>query len=109
MIMSAQDARDPEDHERCLRAEGRGVTVSGAPAEPSGAIYDAFTVWRQRMSRPSAAAPFAEEIESVLFASAPWSAEQARRFGAAVADLRRGSGGAGCLAAAQPGSSPSSS
>lgn len=53
------------------------------------AIYRALLVWRQRIANASAAAPFVEETESVLFAGAPWSHEQARHLAARLESVRR--------------------
>ncbi|HTE35169.1 MAG TPA: hypothetical protein VK630_01375, partial [Reyranella sp.] len=44
------------------------------------AIYRAFTVWRQRTSHRDDLAPFAEELESVLYAGAAWPAGHGRAF-----------------------------
>lgn len=56
--------------------------------DPQG-IYRAFAVWRRRAACAVRLGPFAEEIESVLFASTPWSTAGAQAFGARLATLRR--------------------
>ncbi len=45
-------------------------------------IYRAFTLWRQRIDDPARFGSFAEEIESAIFASYPWTIQQSHDFGA---------------------------
>ena len=43
-------------------------------------VYRTFSVWRRRTDRAAAVVPFAEEINSVVFASAVWSPAKSRAF-----------------------------
>jgi hypothetical protein len=52
-------------------------------------VYRAFSVWRPRSYRAAAAVPFAEEIDSVVFASAAWSPERSRAFAQGLEAVRR--------------------
>jgi hypothetical protein len=52
-------------------------------------VYRAFSVWRWRTDRATAVVPFAEEIESVLFASAAWSPARSRAFAQGLEAVRR--------------------
>jgi len=52
-------------------------------------VYRTFTVWRQRSDRATALSSFAEEIESTVFAAAPWSQAQAQSFSERLALARR--------------------
>ena len=52
-------------------------------------VYRAFSVWRRRTDRATAVGPFAEEIESVVFASAAWSLARSRAFGQGIEAVRR--------------------
>lgn len=54
-------------------------------------VYRAFTVWRRRTDHAVQLGSFAEEIESVVFATAPWSSERAQDFAARLAALRHSS------------------
>lgn len=45
------------------------------------AIYRAFTTWRQRSDDAAKFGSFAEEIESAIFASRPWTRQQSQSFG----------------------------
>ena len=53
------------------------------------AIYRAFTLWRQRIDDPARFDSFAEEIESAVFASRPWTLQQSHDFGVRLAARRR--------------------
>lgn len=55
----------------------------------AGDVYRAFSVWRQRTDRPAAVGRFAEEIESVLFASAAWSPARSDAFAKGLEAVRR--------------------
>jgi hypothetical protein len=70
------------------------------------AVYRAFVAWRQRFSRPAALSTLAEEIESVLFAGAPWSHETARAFAQQSSAVRREIGQVGPLLSALPPLNP---
>ena len=53
------------------------------------AIYRALVIWRSRTADPAAVGPFAEAIEAVLFAAAPWSQEKAHDLAAQLESIRR--------------------
>ena len=52
-------------------------------------VYRAFSVWRRRTDRSAAVASFAEDIESVVFASADWSPARSRAFVQGLEAVRR--------------------
>ncbi|CAN5499138.1 BatD family protein [soil metagenome] len=76
-IRAWHDAR----HARWLASESKAFDdlAHGCGHDDVRAIYRAFTVWRQRSPRRDLA-PFAEELESVLFAGAAWPAGRGRSF-----------------------------
>jgi len=53
------------------------------------AIYRAFTLWRQRIDDPARFGSFAEEIESAVFASRPWTPQQSHDFSVRLEARRR--------------------
>jgi len=65
-------------------------------------VYRAFSVWRWRIDRATAVVPFAEEIESVLFASAAWSPARSRAFAQGLEAVRRAEHGAPAAAVLPP-------
>ena len=65
-------------------------------------VYRAFTAWRRHTDRAALLAPFAEEIESVLFASASWSRAEAQSFAERLGDIRRPPGRASAANALPP-------
>ena len=65
-------------------------------------VYRAFSVWRWRTDRVTAVVPFAEEIESVLFASAAWSPARSRAFAQGLEAVRRAEHGAPTAAVLPP-------
>lgn len=52
------------------------------------AIYRAFTTWRQRIDDAAEFSSFAEEIESAVFASRPWTRQQSQSFGGRLKTIR---------------------
>lgn len=44
------------------------------------AVYQSFTTWRQRVEDGASLAPFAEEIESAVFATRGWSSQHSKNF-----------------------------
>ncbi len=52
------------------------------------AAYRAFETWRRRAEPSVVTGPFAEEIEAAVFASAPWSPDQAQAFAERLEKLR---------------------
>lgn len=52
-------------------------------------VYRAFSAWRRRTDRAATVGPFAEEIESVVFASAAWSPARSRAFAQGLEAVRR--------------------
>jgi hypothetical protein len=69
-------------HARWLASEAKAFDdlAHACRTDDVRAIYRAFTVWRQRTPRRDRLAPFAEELESVLYAGAAWPAGQGRVF-----------------------------
>ena len=65
-------------------------------------VYRAFSVWRRRTDRVTAVVPFAEEIESVLFAAAAWSPARSRAFGQGLEAVRRAEHGAAAAGVLPP-------
>ena len=69
-------------HARWLASEAKafGDLAHACRSDDVRAIYRAFTVWRQRTPHRDDLAPFAEELESVLYAGAAWPAGHGRAF-----------------------------
>jgi hypothetical protein len=65
-------------------------------------VYRTFSAWRWRTDRAAAVVPFAEEIESVLFASAVWSPARSRAFAQGLEAVRRAEHGAPVAAVLPP-------
>lgn len=59
------------------------------------ALYQAFTTWRQRADDGSSFAPFAEEIESAIFAARRWSSQRSKSFVTRLAAQRASHRGRG--------------
>lgn len=53
------------------------------------AIYRTFTIWRQRIADAAEFGSFAEEIESAVFASRPWTPRQSHDFSVRLEVRRR--------------------
>jgi len=69
-------------HARWLASEAKAFDdlARACRGDDVRAIYRAFTVWRQRTPRRDGLAPFAEELESALYAGAAWPAGHGRAF-----------------------------
>ena len=69
-------------HARWLASEAKAFDdlAHACRSDDVRAIYRAFTVWRQRTPHRDDLAPFAEELESVLYAGAAWPAGHGRVF-----------------------------
>lgn len=69
-------------HARWLASEAKAFDdlAHACRSDDVRAIYRAFTVWRQRTSRRDGLAPFAEALESVLYAGAAWPAGHGQAF-----------------------------
>lgn len=80
-------ARQAARRDRWLASEAKAFDdLAGAcGTDDVRAIYRAFVAWRQRSPRTDLAA-FAERLEEVLFAEAPWPEGSGRRF---LSDLKR--------------------
>jgi hypothetical protein len=69
-------------HARWLASEAKAFDdlAHACRSDDVRAIYRAFAVWRRRTPHRDGLAPFAEELESVLYAGAPWPAGHGRVF-----------------------------
>jgi hypothetical protein len=69
-------------HARRLASEAKAFDdlARACRSDDVRAIYRAFTVWRQRTPPRDDLAPFAEELESVLYAGAAWPPGRGRTF-----------------------------
>jgi hypothetical protein len=83
-------ARQAERRARWLASEPKafGDLQTACRQGEAPAIYRAFVLWRQRVSRPDALSPLAEEIEAALFAGASWSHDEALAFAGRVEAAR---------------------
>ena len=79
-----------ERHRRWLASEPKAFADLEATCRhgDAAAIYRALTIWRARTTLPVPAA-LAEELELVLFAGAPWSADRGHAFANKVVEMRR--------------------
>jgi hypothetical protein len=78
-------------HARWLASEAKAFDdlAQACRSDDVRAIYRAFTVWRQRTPHHEGLAPFTEELETVLYAGAPWPAGHGPIFFQGLRDLSR--------------------
>jgi hypothetical protein len=78
-------------HARWLASEAKAFDdlAHACRSDDVRAIYRAFTIWRQRTPRRDGLVAPAEELESVLYAGAAWSAGRGRVFLQALRDHPR--------------------
>ena len=76
-------------HARWLASEAKAFDdlAHACRSDDVRAIYRAFTVWRRRTPHRDGLAPFAEELESALYAGAAWPAGHGPIFFQSLRDL----------------------